>query len=260
MIRAILNIKGGVGKSLTAEMYGRGFAKEGRKTLLVDADGQADLTGAVMPHANFDDDPELKDKTIVSFLKGNKSIEECICHTGQENLDLIPSGMDLFNVIYELQGIGGADFLLGNALRKLDYEEIIIDNNPSINKMTFNAIYAADEIICPTNIGKKTLKGVSNTRQICEKALDALPFAKPLRFHILFNMMGRNSNSREGARQLRAIYGDDVYETEIRFQQKPVQDAEFTSRSLLENEKAGVAEDYRKLIREMLRKEEIHVA
>ena len=256
MIRAILNIKGGVGKSLTAEMFGRGFAREGRRTLLVDADGQADLTDVLMPDTDFEDDPAWNDRTIVAFLKGRKPITECIVHTGQENLDLIPSSMDLFSVVYELQGIGGADFLLGNALRKLDYDEIIIDNNPSINKMTFNAIFAADEIVCPTNIGRKTLKGVTNTRRVCEKALDALPFERPLNFRILFNMMGRNGNSREGSEKLRRIYGSSVYETEIRFQQKPVQDAEFTSRSLLENEKAGVAEDYRRLIRELLGKEE----
>ena len=57
MIRAILNIKGGVGKSLTAEMFGRGFAREGRRTLLVDADGQADLTDVLMPDTDFEDDP-----------------------------------------------------------------------------------------------------------------------------------------------------------------------------------------------------------
>ena len=116
--------------------------------------------------------------TIVDYLKGNKKIEDCIWKTDVENLDLIPSSMDLFTVIYELQGRGGADFLLANALKNLGYDEIVIDNNPSINKMTYNSIYAADVIICPTNISEKTLKGVMNTRGVCVQALDALPFSQ----------------------------------------------------------------------------------
>ena len=107
-----------------------------------------------MPNINFDQPENLaggdtvgvhskppEKGTIVDYLKANKKIEDCIWKTDVENLDLIPSSMDLFTVIYELQGRGGADFLLANALKGLDYDEIIIDNNPSINKMTYNSIY-----------------------------------------------------------------------------------------------------------------------
>ena len=249
MITAILNIKGGCSKTLSAEMLARGYAKEGRKTLVVDADGQGDITASLMPNINFDQPENVggvtppEKGTIVDYLKGITKIEDCIWHTGIENIDLIPSSMDLFTVVYEMQGKGGADFLLGNALKGLDYDEIIIDNNPSINKMTYNSIYAADVIICPTNISEKTLKGVMNTRSVCVQALEALPFSKPLNFKIVLTMMTRNNNCKEGARQLRAAFGKDVFDTQIRFQQKPVQDAEFSKKSLLDM-KAGVVEDY----------------
>lgn len=261
MITAILNIKGGVSKTLSGEMLARGYAKSGKKTLVVDADGQGDITTALMPNVNFDSSisggVSPQKGTIVDYLKGTTKIEDCIWHTGIENIDLIPSSMDLFTVIYEMQGKGGADFLLGNALKGLDYDEIIIDNNPSINKMTYNSIYAADVIICPTNISEKTLKGVMNTRAVCVQALDALPFDKPLNFKIVLTMMTRNNNCKEGARQLREVFGSDVFETQIRFQQKPVQDAEFSKKSLLDM-KAGVAEDYRNLAKEVIEKEKHH--
>ena len=263
MITAILNIKGGCSKTLSAEMLARGYAKEGRKTLVVDADGQGDITASLMPNINFDQPENVggvtppEKGTIVDYLKGITKIEDCIWHTGIENIDLIPSSMDLFTVVYEMQGKGGADFLLGNALKGLDYDEIIIDNNPSINKMTYNSIYAADVIICPTNISEKTLKGVMNTRSVCVQALEALPFSKPLNFKIVLTMMTRNNNCKEGARQLRAAFGKDVFDTQIRFQQKPVQDAEFSKKSLLDM-KAGVAEDYRNLAKEVIEKEEHH--
>ena len=263
MITAILNIKGGCSKTLSAEMLARGYAKEGRKTLVVDADGQGDITASLMPNINFDQPENVggvtppEKGTIVDYLKGITKIEDCIWHTGIENIDLIPSSMDLFTVVYEMQGKGGADFLLGNALKGLDYDEIIIDNNPSINKMTYNSIYAADVIICPTNISEKTLKGVMNTRSVCVQALEALPFSKPLNFKIVLTMMTRNNNCKEGARQLRAAFGKDVFDTQIRFQQKPVQDAEFSKTSLLDM-KAGVAEDYRNLTKEVIQKDEVH--
>ena len=263
MITAILNIKGGCSKTLSAEMLARGYAKEGRKTLVVDADGQGDITASLMPNINFDQPENVggvtppEKGTIVDYLKGITKIEDCIWHTGIENIDLIPSSMDLFTVVYEMQGKGGADFLLGNALKGLDYDEIIIDNNPSINKMTYNSIYAADVIICPTNISEKTLKGVMNTRSVCVQALEALPFSKPLNFKIVLTMMRRNNNCKEGARQLRAAFGKDVFDTQIRFQQKPVQDAEFSKKSLLDM-KAGVAEDYRNLTKEVIQKDEVH--
>ena len=263
MITAILNIKGGCSKTLSAEMLARGYAKEGRKTLVVDADGQGDITASLMPNINFDQPENVggvtppEKGTIVDYLKGITKIEDCIWHTGIENIDLIPSSMDLFTVVYEMQGKGGADFLLGNALKGLDYDEIIIDNNPSINKMTYNSIYAADVIICPTNISEKTLKGVMNTRSVCVQALEALPFSKPLNFKIVLTMMTRNNNCKEGAKQLRAAFGKDVFDTQIRCQQKPVQDAEFSKKSLLDM-KAGVAEDYRNLTKEVIQKDEVH--
>ena len=263
MITAILNIKGGCSKTLSAEMLARGYAKEGRKTLVVDADGQGDITSSLMPNINFDQSenvggetpPEGKG-TIVDYLKGIKQMSDCIWHTEIENLDLIPSSMDLFTVIYELQGRGGADFLLANGLKGLEYDEIIIDNNPSINKMTYNSIYAADLIICPTNISEKTLKGVMNTQSICIQALEVLPFSKPLNFKIVMTMITRNNNCKEGAKQLRETFGKDVFETQIRFQQKPVQDAEFSKKSLLDMN-TGISEDYRNLTKEVMRKDEV---
>ena len=67
-ITSVLNIKGGVGKTITAEMIGRGYASEGKKTLLVDADGQGDLSDAIMPEVNFED----SNCTLANVLSGEK--------------------------------------------------------------------------------------------------------------------------------------------------------------------------------------------
>lgn len=249
-ITSVLNIKGGTAKSLTAEIIGRSYASIGRKTLLVDADGQGDLSDMILPNVDF----EESNKTLVQLLEGKREINECIWNTDADNLFLLPSNLDLFDVIYQLQGTGGSDFVLTKKLRELDFDEIVIDNNPQINKMTYNAIYAADEIICTTSIGKKTLKGVKNTRRTVVKSLNNLPFDKPLKFTILLTMIGRNNINKDISKQLRELYGDSVLKTEIRWQQKPIQDAEFNSKSLLDYD-SGVSNDYKAMFEELLERE-----
>ena len=250
-IISVMNVKGGVGKSLTAECLARGFAQS-HKTLIVDGDGQGDVTQSVMPDLDFDGNPDLAERTISAALTGRLPIEDCIWQTEIPGLDVLPSNMDLFDTIYELQGKGGSDFILAKLLQTLDYEYVIIDNNPSVNKMLFNAIYASDVIICPTNIGRKTLKGVANTRKVVMEAIDTLPYIKPLEFRLLLTMIGNNRNSKEGEAQLREVYGDEVLHTRIRYQQKPVQDAEFTHTDLMADSKAGVAADYRAMVEEVI--------
>ena len=72
MITTILNIKGGCSKTLTAEMLARGYAKEGRKTLVVDADGQGDITSSLMPNINFDQPENVGGDTVGVHSKPQK--------------------------------------------------------------------------------------------------------------------------------------------------------------------------------------------
>ena len=74
-------------------------------------------------------------------------------------------------------------------------------------------------------------------------------------FRILLTMMGRTRTTREGAEQLRTIYKDSVMKTEIRYQVKPVQECELDGKSLLQDKRSGVAEDYRQFLREIMNKE-----
>ena len=255
-IISIQNIKGGQAKTTTAEYLARQYAANGAKVLAVDADGQGNLTNMLLPEMDFDDDSfEGSKRTISAFLKGEKDIKECVWHTETANLDVVPSNLDLFTTVYELQGKGGADFILGNALKKLDYDFVVIDNNPAVNKMTFNSIYAADEIICPVSIGQKPFKGLNTTMNICMQAMNNLPWDKPLNFKILIVMKGRTKMTKEGEAQLRDAFGNHVLKATIRYQAKPLQDAEFNGKSLVNNHRDAVADDYRALFEELNEKE-----
>ena len=75
-------------------------------------------------------------------------------------------------------------------------------------------------------------------------------------FRILLTQITRNKTNRDIIQQLRDLYGDAVFESVIRFQQKPVQIAEFGGTSLLDDTKSGIAEDYRNLLNELMKDEE----
>lgn len=250
-ITSVLNIKGGVGKSLTAEMIGRSYAKRGVKTLLVDADGQGNLSQQILGSRY---DLNIK-STLAEFLKGEVDVKDCIWETEIENLYIIPATLNLYEVIYQLQGVGGADFILGKKLQGLDFERIIIDNEPTINKMTYNAIYCADEILCPTSIGTKAIGGVQLTNKVIAQSLDNLPYMKPIKFTILLTMITRNNNNKKGEQDLRDAFGDKIMKTKIRFQQKPVQDAENSQCKSLLDLNSGVSEDYKAMFEELLERE-----
>lgn len=253
MIRSILNVKGGVGKTTTSIQLAAGFAKSGRKTLLIDADGQGNATALLKP----DYTPE--EPCIIEAIKGMKPIQECIYPTAIENLFILPARLDLFSTIYELQSGSLSAFpqlVLRNLLRPLGYDEIVIDNNPSINIMSINSVVSAQQIIIPTNIDAGGLAGVKATWDHCRSVMNSgLDRQDPLDIRILITMINRTKADREIIEQLRAAYGSRVFASQIRYQSAPVKNHNLTNSILIEDPKSGVAEDYRKLISEVMTEE-----
>lgn len=252
MIRSILNVKGGVGKTTTSIQLAAGFAKFGRKTLLIDADGQANATASLLP----DYDPA--DPGIVEALKGMKPIEDCIYPSNTENLYVLPARLDLFSTIYELQSTtvsGFPQLILKKILKPLNFEEIIIDNNPSINLMSINSVLSARQIIIPTNIDAGGIAGVKATWDHCRNVIGSLDREEPLDIRILITMINRNNTDRDIIEQLRNAYGNRVFTSQVRYQSAPVKRATFSNRLLIDDPKNGVAEDYRTLINEVMAEE-----
>lgn len=254
MIRSVLNVKGGVGKTTTAIQLAAGFAKAGKKTLLIDADGQGNATGALLPGY----DPQ-KQKSIVEALKGEAPAEECIYDTKFEHLYIMPAKLELFSTVYELQSnsvYGFPQVIMKKMLKKLDYEEIIIDNNPSINLMSINSVLSASEIIIPTNIDAGGLAGVKATWEHCRNVMNSLDKDEPLNLKILITMVNRNNTDKQVIEQLRTLYRSRIYTSQIRYQSAPVKRSTFDGKLLINDTKSGVAEDYRALIQEILKEGE----
>lgn len=144
-IIAIANQKGGVGKTTTAINLSACLAESGQKVLTVDFDPQGNATSGLGIEKG-----EI-DKTVYDLLVGECDIEECLISNMQENLDLLPSNVDLAGAEIELLEIENKESLLKTYLSKIqnNYDFIIIDCPPSLNLLTINALTAANTVLVP---------------------------------------------------------------------------------------------------------------
>ena len=144
-IIAIANQKGGVGKTTTAINLSACLAESGQKVLTVDFDPQGNATSGLGIEKG-----EI-DKTVYDLLVGECDIEECLISNMQENLDLLPSNVDLAGAEIELLEIENKEALLKTYLSKIqnNYDFIIIDCPPSLNLLTINALTAANTVLVP---------------------------------------------------------------------------------------------------------------
>ncbi len=156
-IVAIVNQKGGVGKTTTAVNLTAAVGLKGKKVLLIDMDPQGNSTSGLgvakknLEYISYD------------FLLGNCRAEECVVKTEFENVSLIPSGMDLAGAEIELASIERRESKLKTALAPVrdSYDFIFIDCPPSLGLVTLNVICAADTLIVPIQCEFYALEGLS---------------------------------------------------------------------------------------------------
>jgi len=169
-IIAIANQKGGVGKTTTAISLGGCFGVLEYKTLLVDADPQANATSGVGL------DPK-NSRNIYDCLVNDIDPRELIISTTNPNLDIIPSHIDLVGAEIEMINLPNREYMLRNALEKVkdDYDFIIIDCSPSLGLITVNALTAADSVLVPVQCEFFALEGLGkllNTIKIVQGRLN----------------------------------------------------------------------------------------
>ena len=205
---ALVNQKGGVGKSTTAVNLGIGLARQGKKVLLVDADSQGNLTEMLGWQQ-----PDKLEYTLSNLLEKvicdePLNIEEGILHH-EEGVDLIPSNIELSGMEVVLVNTMSRETVLRTYLNEIkrQYDYILIDCSPSLGMITLNALTAADKVIIPVQAHFLPVKKVK--RQLNPKLQIG---------GILLTMVeGRSNFSKDIGRLLRESYGNKikVYTTEI---------------------------------------------
>ncbi|MBP6090987.1 MAG: ParA family protein [Crocinitomicaceae bacterium] len=169
-IIAIANQKGGVGKTTTAVNMAGCLGVLEYKTLLVDADPQANATSGV----GFDPN---NTRNIYDCLINDVNPSDLILKTSNPNLDILPSHIDLVGAELEMINLPNREQMLRLALNKIEdnYDFIIIDCSPSLGLITVNALTAANSVIIPVQCEYYALEGLGkllNTIKIVQGRLN----------------------------------------------------------------------------------------
>ena len=213
LVIAMCNQKGGVGKTTTTINLGAALAELGRRVLLVDFDPQGSLSVGlgVNPHT-------LEHSIYNLLLSRDTPIDDVIGRTGVNNLDILPSNIDLSAAEVQLVSEVAREQTLLRVLESVKprYDVILIDCAPSLGLLTINALTAADKVIMPLETEFFALRGVALLTDTITKVTDRLnPRLEIL--GILGTMYDpRTLHSREVLERVVQAFGDRVFHTVIR--------------------------------------------
>lgn len=259
----ITNQKGGVAKTTTAAALGFGLAEMGYKVLFVDTDAQCNLTETVYPvdeHGNIKYD---FNKTIFELMLRECKVEDTICHSKYDRVDIIPASIYLTEIDMRLVTAIRRENIIADALMAVqnDYDFCVIDTPPSLGWMTINAIVASDYLIIPTFTEKFSLNGI---QQLYDNYTSIKNTINP-KLNILGFLITRNKGKTALARDLKEVLsqfaeemGTKIFETVIR-EQVAVNEAQLNEVNIYDYMKkarktirGNVSEDYRNFVNEVL--------
>ena len=251
-IIAVANQKGGVGKTTTSINLAACLAEKGKKVLAVDMDPQVNLTSGLGL------DKDSVEKSIYELIIGEVDIKEVINKEVLENLDIIPTSIDLSAAEIELIGVDDKEYILRNAIDQVkdQYDFVIIDCPPSLSMLTINAMTTADSVIVPIQCEYYALEGLSQLIHTVELVKDRLNSKLEIE-GVVFTMYDARTNlSLQVVENVKDNLQQNIYKTII---PRNIRLAEAPSYGLPINKydpKSTGAESYMRLADEVIEREE----
>ena len=249
---ALANQKGGVGKTTTAINLGASFAVLEKKILIVDADPQANATSG----SGFDT-RNIK-TSIYECLIDNVDPAKIILNSELENLDLIPSHIDLVGAEIEMLNMPEREYILKKVIDKVKdrYDFVLIDCSPSLGLITVNSLTAADSLIIPVQCEYFALEGLGkllNTIKIIQSRLNT---SLEIEGFLLTMYDSRLRLSNQVVEEVRKHFQEMVFETIIQRNIKLSEAPSFGKPVIMYDAESKGSMNYLNLAREILQKNE----
>jgi chromosome partitioning protein len=210
-VLAIVNQKGGVGKTTTAINLAAALALQGVRTLLIDIDPQANSTGGLgFPRSD-------ERASAYDVFTGQKSAKEAVIHTSVERLDLLPGTKNMVGVNLELVAAENREYVLREALAEVrnEYRFILLDCPPALDLLTLNALVAANGLLVPMQAEYFALEGISELISTLDRVAAAFNPGLELEGVLLAMFDERMNLSQQVRDNLQNFFSEKLFRTTI---------------------------------------------
>ena len=254
-VLAVSNQKGGVGKTTTAINLGTALAAIGERVLIVDMDPQGNAsTGLGVPR-------ETRRVTIYDVIVDGRSVDEAAVETLVPGLSIIPADDDMSGVEIEISQADRRSYRLRDGLAKQGtsgharYDYVLIDCPPSLNLLTLNAMAAADAVLVPLQCEFFALEGLTQLMKTIEMVRQSLNPSLEIQGLVLTMHDKRNALSGQVEADVRAHFGDKVYDAVIPRNVRVSEAPSFGKPALIYDLKCAGSQAYLRLAREVVARE-----
>jgi chromosome partitioning protein len=249
---AVINQKGGVGKTTTTVNLSAALARRGFRVLVCDMDPQANLT------VHLDKRPDLESNTMTNLLVEDAPIQDLVQATNEERLSIVPSDTSLAGVEQVLANRIGRETILREAIeafeKRNEFDFVFLDCPPSLGVLSANALVAASHVVIPMQAEYLSLQGMAKLMEVIQLVQKRLNPALSVALVLPCMLDSRTNLTTEVLREIEQYFGPQLAKTRIRNNVKLAEAPSF-GRTIFEHAPdSNGARDYDAVAQELLEK------